>query len=84
MAAEVFKQLLLSNISLFLRELHIHLERENGMANNDSVLPLYVPDTDELEEVFTLAADHNNSKNRFQFWSPGRTVQWQTTWYPLA
>ena len=70
--------------SLLFRELHIHLDRENGLANNDSVLPLYVPDTDELEEVFFPAEDNDNSQNRFQSWSPGRTVQWLTTWYLLA
>jgi len=36
------------------RDFHIHLERENDLANNDSILPLYIPDTEELEEVSIL------------------------------
>ena len=30
------------------------MEREIDLANNDSVLPLYIPDTEELEEVYLL------------------------------
>ena len=33
---------------------------------------------------FCLPENHNNSTNRFQFWSPGRTVRWLTTWYLMA
>ena len=55
------------------------------MANNDSVLPLYVPDTDELEEVvFIINVTMILKKNRYQSWLHGRTVQWPTTWYLLA
>ena len=50
MASQVCKRRVKATFPV-LREFHIHLERENSLANNDSVLPLYVPDTDELEEV---------------------------------
>ena len=50
MASQVCKRRVKATFPV-LREFHIHLERENSLAKHDSVLPLYVPDTYELEEV---------------------------------
>ena len=47
-------ELLRTRVLILFRDFHIHLEREIDLANNDSVLPLYIPDTEELEEVYLL------------------------------